>query len=60
MLVALFGYWVLALPLGATLGFGWIGEPRGVDGFWIGLATGLATVAVALTWRLTRLARRGA
>ena len=58
MLVALVGYWVIALPLGAALGFGWLGEARGVDGFWIGLATGLACVAVALTLRLARLARR--
>jgi MATE family multidrug resistance protein len=58
MLVALLGYWGIALPLGATLGFGWIGEPMGVYGFWIGLATGLATVAIPLVWRLDRLSRR--
>jgi Na+-driven multidrug efflux pump len=29
-----------------------------VYGFWIGLATGLATVAIPLVWRLDRLSRR--
>jgi len=58
MIVALVGYWVVALPLGAALGFGWIGEALDVYGFWIGLATGLAIVAVALSWRLYRLSGR--
>ena len=60
MIVALVGYWVIALPLGSALAFGWLGPSLGVDGFWIGLATGLACVALALTWRLARLARRPA
>jgi MATE family multidrug resistance protein len=58
MLIALVGYWVVALPLGATLGFGWIGAAFDVYGFWIGLATGLTLVAAALSWRLFRLSRR--
>ncbi len=56
MLIALFGYWGVALPLGATLGFGWLGPALGIYGFWIGLATGLATVAVLLSRRLWRTA----
>lgn len=41
----LFGYWVLALPLGAWLGLvqGW-----GLAGIWWGLCAGLATVAIGL------------
>lgn len=59
MLVALMGYWLVALPLGMTLGFGWVGEAMGVYGFWIGLASGLTAVALPLLWRLDRLSRRG-
>lgn len=58
MLIALVGYWGMALPLGAALGFGWLGTALGVYGFWIGLATGLAFVAAALSWRLFRLSQR--
>lgn len=48
MYLALFGYWGVGLPLGALLafrgGFGGIGV-------WIGLASGLAIVAVLMTQR---------
>ena len=52
MLLAILGYWALGLPIAYVLGFvvGW----RGV-GIWIGLAAGLAVVAVLL---LTRFALR--
>lgn len=52
MLLAILGYWVVGLPVAYVLGFvlGW----RGV-GIWIGLAAGLAFVAVVL---LTRFALR--
>jgi multidrug resistance protein, MATE family len=56
MLIALLGFWAIALPLGAVLGFGWIGTPLGVFGFWIGLAIGLAVVATLLGIRLWRTA----
>ena len=41
----LFGYWVLALPIGAWLGLeaGW-----GLPGIWWGLCLGLAVVATSL------------
>ncbi len=58
MMIALFGYWGVALPVGAALGFGWIGPGFGIYGFWAGLATGLATVAALLARRLWRTARR--
>lgn len=57
MLMALTGYWGLALPLGAALGFGWLGPGLGVYGFWIGLASGLTLVACAVVWRLQRLSQ---
>ena len=53
MLYNIFGYWLLALPLGAGLGFGWFGfEPLGVYGFWGGLAAGVAVVCICLALRL--------
>jgi MATE family multidrug resistance protein len=48
MLLAGFGYWGLALPLGGVLAFRWGFEGRGI---WIGLAAGLTVVAAALLRR---------
>ncbi len=55
MWIALFSFWVVGLPLGCTLGFGWLGEPRGVFGFWIGLTIALGVAATSLSARLWRL-----
>ena len=52
MLLALFSFWVVGLPLECALGFGWIGPPMGVYGFWIGLFGAVATAAVLITARL--------
>jgi MATE family multidrug resistance protein len=52
MYIALFSYWMVGLPMECILGFGWIGEPMGVYGFWIGLAVGVGTAAILLSWRL--------
>jgi multidrug resistance protein, MATE family len=51
MLMALFGYWGVGLPVGAALAFL---TPLGGLGLWIGLACGLAAVSVLLLtrWRL--------
>lgn len=54
MWIALFSYWVIGLPLECVLGFGLIGEPMGVYGFWIGLALGVGTAALLLSIRLWR------
>lgn len=51
MLYALLGYWGIGLPLGAVLAF-W--AHLGGLGLWIGLATGLAVVAVLMIARWTR------
>ncbi|MCX5590927.1 MATE family efflux transporter [Alcaligenes endophyticus] len=48
MLLALLGYWVLGVPIGAFLAFK-LG--MGGVGIWIGLITGLSIVAVLLTLR---------
>ena len=46
------GYWVLALPLGVVLGYGYFVESYGVYGFWSGMAVGLFVVAVLVGRRL--------
>ena len=58
MFTALVAYWVIALPVGAVLGFGLFGtEPWGVEGFWSGLVGGLAVASVVLLARLGWLSR---
>jgi MATE family multidrug resistance protein len=53
MIYQLVGYWVIALPLGSLLAFGWQGiAPLGVYGYWAGLTLGLFLVTVANTSRL--------
>jgi MATE family multidrug resistance protein len=47
-------YWVVALPLGYVLG---VRGPLGAVGMWIGIASGLALAAVALSARFARLTR---
>ena len=57
MFMTFFGYWGIGLPLGACLGFGWLAEPLGVFGFWVGLTTGLFVVAAMAVARLLWLSR---
>jgi MATE family multidrug resistance protein len=52
MFLALLGYWGIGLPLGALLAF-WA-DWKGM-GIWIGLAAGLAMVAVLMTKRWIKL-----
>lgn len=54
MVIALFGYWALGLPLGVWLAFG---AGWGGVGLWIGLALALAAVAAAILRRWLRLSR---
>jgi MATE family multidrug resistance protein len=56
MVFAAIGYWVIGLPLGVALAF-----PLGLKGvgIWIGLATGLAVVAVMLIVRWAARRRLG-
>jgi multidrug resistance protein, MATE family len=59
MLLLIFAYWVVGLPLGYTLGLTSIwGEPMGAAGFWIGLIAGLTAAAVLLSLRLRVVTRR--
>ena len=55
--LVLVAYWVIGLPFGAALCFGWFTEPMGVHGFWWGLILGLGAAAVVLSLRLYRVAR---
>lgn len=56
MIYAAFGYWGVGAPLTVLLGFSAHLEGRGV---WMGLATGLAVVAVLMTVRWIRRERLG-
>lgn len=53
-LVAVFAYWLVALPLGAGLAFG---ADWGPVGIWTGLAVGLGVAAVCLAWRFHQQTR---
>jgi len=53
MVIALIAYWVVGLPLGASLCFGAPGiDAIGVHGLWWGLVAGLAVAALTLYARL--------
>jgi MATE family multidrug resistance protein len=54
--IAVLGYWAIGAPIGLALGFL---TPLGGVGVWIGLATGLAVVAVLLLLRWVGKERRG-
>ncbi len=56
MIYAAIGYWGIGLPCGAALAFG---AGLGGAGIWMGLATGLAVVAVLMTRRWARRERLG-
>lgn len=60
MWVAMLSYWVVGLPVGMSIGFGWIEVSgfEGVRGFWVGLIAGLGVAAVVLTTRFRWLSRR--
>lgn len=59
MLITLFSYWGIGLPVGYSLGLStWFGEPSGPRGLWQGLVVGLSCAAVLLGIRLLRSAGR--
>src|SRR5262245_53445598 len=53
-MIAVFAYWIIAVPLGAALAFP---ARQGAVGIWIGLATGLGVAAFSLLWRFHRKSR---
>ncbi len=56
LVIALLGYWAIGAPVGVALGFA---TPLGGVGVWIGLALGLAVVAVLFMTRWLGKERRG-
>ncbi len=58
MVITFVCYWLIGLPVGCLLGFGWIAEPMGVFGFWIGLILSLALVALLVCHRLLKVSKR--
>jgi MATE family multidrug resistance protein len=52
MLIGIFAYWVIGLSTGYALGI-WLNY--GAIGLWWGLAIGLASAAIVLTWRFSTL-----
>lgn len=59
MLITLFAYWGVGLPLGYLLGLtDWLTPAMGPDGFWIGLLAGLTTAAALLYLRLLAVRHR--
>ena len=64
MLIQLFAFWGVSLPLGYVLGlapawFAWSpNAPMAAFGFWIGLVLGLTVAAVLLAMALQKLANR--
>jgi multidrug resistance protein, MATE family len=52
MLIGIFAYWCVGLSTGYTLGI-WLNY--GAIGLWWGLAIGLASAAIVLTWRFSTL-----
>ena len=63
MWIAMFSYWAIGLPVGATLAFGWLDGAvfdayAGVRGFWVGLLAGLGCAALILVTRFHWLSSR--
>ncbi|WP_346727600.1 MATE family efflux transporter [Zestomonas insulae] len=59
MLLTLFAYWGIGLPVGYALGLSdWLGAPSGPSGLWQGLIAGLTVAAVMLSLRLLLSAKR--
>ncbi len=59
MLITLFAYWGIGLPVGYCLGLSeQCGVPSGPQGLWQGLVVGLSSAALLLGIRLARSARK--
>lgn len=59
MIITMVAYWLIALPLGYTLGMTYLSGTRyGPYGFWTGLVLGLTVACVLLNARLLRQIRK--
>lgn len=54
MLITLVAYWMVGMPLGASLAFG---AGIGPDALWWGIIAGLGTAGALLAWRLSAMGR---
>ena len=55
LLIMLFSFWGIGLPLGYVLTFtDWLVPSLGAAGFWVGLTAGLTSASLLLGWRLFR------
>ncbi|NCT66973.1 MAG: MATE family efflux transporter [Rhodanobacteraceae bacterium] len=55
MVITMFAYWGVGMPVGALLAFP---QGLGARGMWIGLIAGLSVAALLLPWRFWKLSRR--
>lgn len=51
MMIAVFSYWGVGMPLGAWLG---LGQGWGPQGMWVGLITALSIATILMGWRFHR------
>lgn len=59
MIIMLFSYWVISVPLGWNLTHGIAGiEAMGAEGMWMGLVCGLSCAALLQSWRLWWVLKR--
>ena len=52
LFIALLSFWLIGLPVGCILGFGLVSDPMEVFGFWVGLACGVISAAIGLSYRV--------
>ena len=52
LFIALLCFWLIGLPIGCILGFGLVSDPMEVFGFWVGLACGVISAAIGLSYRV--------
>lgn len=55
MYITFIAYWVIGIPVGSLLGFGF---DYGVEGIWVGLLGALTASAIMLTWRFNIKSRQ--
>lgn len=60
MVAYILAFWLVGLPLGYLLTYGFGGWPGwGAQGYWLALVVALALIALSLLWLFRRVSRRG-
>ncbi|MCL1603810.1 MATE family efflux transporter [Succinatimonas hippei] len=58
-IVTFIAYWIVGMPLGICLAYGYIGDKEfAAMGFWIGFTAGLSTAAIFYIFRITYLFKK--